>query len=608
MKQKFREKSAQGDGVQAEPTELKLQKWLTSIGLILVPVVVLALYYKVMFVGLTNGDAFDFAQIGRNLGAGRGFTTFVLRPLALTHGTDVLRQPDVTHGPLYPLLLALAFGILHAKDQAVALVSSFFYVATVPMVFRLGTRVFTRTVGLLAALLFTFNSLMLEYAISGTHNTLCIFLMTCLLLALYELGAQERAESGVAQKLPRLNLVLVGILSGLLYLSDYAFFWVLLLVAGCVIWQMRRRAAGIAFYAVPMALLVLPWMLRNAALTGNPVFGLRGLEIMMNTQDHYPGFTAYRMTGSDLVQSSSLFQDIMRRGARSLANVIQSFPQIAGSWVLAFLLPGLLFRFADPAANRVRSVMMGCALALTLSMVVFYVEMPLFVSLIAGMLVFAVAFIIHLVQQANLTRGARAAVTAGLAFVMVYPLVVGVALAHPVSVHERMAMENAARLIQKDECVVSDKPWEVAWYADRPSLWIPASDTKISAFREQFRGTRWMILTEGVRGISNDWNVVYDQLYKLNVMAKQDDTNKLVADRNGQKYKLRIPEAIPLSVQNEKQATALALALKDFVWLRPAKEAAPNAVLAAVPLPQSGHSSKAAEGLSRTAKRADLPR
>ena len=44
----------------------------------------------------------------------------------------------------------------------------------------------------MAALLFTFNSLLLEYAISGTHSTLYIFLMTCLLLALYELGVHER--------------------------------------------------------------------------------------------------------------------------------------------------------------------------------------------------------------------------------------------------------------------------------------------------------------------------------------------------------------------------------------------------------------------------------
>ena len=34
-----------------------------------------------MFPGLINGDALDFAQLGRNMSAGRGFVTFILRPL-----------------------------------------------------------------------------------------------------------------------------------------------------------------------------------------------------------------------------------------------------------------------------------------------------------------------------------------------------------------------------------------------------------------------------------------------------------------------------------------------------------------------------------------------
>ena len=85
--------------------------WITAGMLLAVPAIALIAYHLTRFGGLTNSEALDFAQIGRNLVAGRGFTTFVLRPLALTHGPDPTQQPDVVHGPLYPFILALAFGL-----------------------------------------------------------------------------------------------------------------------------------------------------------------------------------------------------------------------------------------------------------------------------------------------------------------------------------------------------------------------------------------------------------------------------------------------------------------------------------------------------------------
>ena len=53
------------------------------------PPALLLLYYKLMFAGLVNSDALDFAQLGRNLSSGRGFVTYILRPLALSSGVVV---------------------------------------------------------------------------------------------------------------------------------------------------------------------------------------------------------------------------------------------------------------------------------------------------------------------------------------------------------------------------------------------------------------------------------------------------------------------------------------------------------------------------------------
>src|SRR5688500_9722008 len=198
------------DGL-AEPSEARFRFWALLILMIVGPPLVLILYFGVMFPGLTNPDALDFAQIGRNLSSGRGFSTLILRPLALEHGGDPLAQPDMTHGPLYPFLLALAFGALGAKDGVVAAVSGFFYLLTIPVVYLLGARIFNRSVALVVALIFTFNALMLEYAVSGLHITLYIFLASSLLLVMFGLCRAVRgASSENIGSLPRGKVLLAG--------------------------------------------------------------------------------------------------------------------------------------------------------------------------------------------------------------------------------------------------------------------------------------------------------------------------------------------------------------------------------------------------------------
>jgi hypothetical protein len=62
---------------------------------VLIPIGLLFAYLQFRFAGLLNPDALDYAQLGSDLASGRGFSTFILCPLALTHGGDPLHQPAV---------------------------------------------------------------------------------------------------------------------------------------------------------------------------------------------------------------------------------------------------------------------------------------------------------------------------------------------------------------------------------------------------------------------------------------------------------------------------------------------------------------------------------
>jgi 4-amino-4-deoxy-L-arabinose transferase-like glycosyltransferase len=576
-------------GVEAEPSEARLRTFVLLVATLIGPPLLLFAYWKLMFPGLINSDALDFAQLGRNMSSGRGFVTFILRPLGLTHGENLLAQPELMRGPLYPFVLALAFGALGARDWVAAMVSGAFYLLTIPVLYRLGTRAFNRAVGLAAALIFMFNALMLEYATSGLHITLYTFLATSLLLVLYNVSAwaRDRAEDP-SLRLPKGQFILAGLLTGLLFLTEPIYFWVLPVVLVAVVWLgWRDRFRAVGWFLVPLGILVLPWMARCWMVTGNPFFGLRGLELWMNTSV-YPNTDAYRLMPEELVPGAALFKAVSKKLMLGFGQAIQAFPQVTASWVLAFFLPGLLFQFADPAANTVRRVMMGCFLAILAGTLLFSLEMPLFVALIPAMLVFSVAFLQHLTQQAQLTRGSMTLLTSVMAVAVVYPLLSDMFLSRKPEKQAIQAYRAAVRSMPKDEACFSNEPTLVAWYGDRPSILLPSNDHRIGDLKKRFSGARWLVLTPSVQYVSREWQYVYNRCTTLNRLAAQE----LQAGK-------KVPGTFPLRDKNDPNVPLLDT-LKDFAWIRPSMEGSPDVVTAAVP----PASAKVAQGTSRTSAEA----
>ena len=561
------------------PGEGRLLRWLIGGALFALPLILLVFYYRAMFAGLTNDSALDFAQLGRNLSEGHGFTTYFLRPLALTHGTNALRQPDLTHGPLYPVLLALGFGALGAKDSVAAGISGLFYVLTVPVLYWLGTRVFHRTVGLLAALVFAANPLMLEYAVSGLPITFFTFLTTVLLLVMHSVAvtvanrsaeAPPAARASAQPNLSKAPFVLAGLITGALYLTDPIFIWfVPVILTAVVVLSGARRIQALGLFLLPLGALTLPWMIRNLILTGNPIFGLRGMEVWMNTKDFYPGEVAYRYTPGDLVPGVGLFQAVVRKLLLGAGQVVESFPQVSASWMLAFLLPSLLFRFKETATNSLRRVMMYCFAGVLIGMLPLGIEMPVFACLIPAMLVFAIAYLLHLVEQAQLPRPSVVLLTALLGAAMLLPVLRQMVLTDKPAPRPEVASARALRqALAPGDVVLSDQPWVVAWYADRPAVWIPAVDKQIKEVRTQFPGARWLFLTDQTRGLSPQWQYIYAMLQQWNQVYIQAQT---------------AGKPTPGQVRISGAGDPLIESLNGFTVLPPARGTSPTVVIAAVP-------------------------
>lgn len=550
------------------------------VGVTLVTPIILAYLFTARTTnGLSYSEAMDYAQIGRNLASGRGFTTSILRPLALTHGSAVLAQPDVTHGPLYPFFLALAFGLCGAKDSTVLAVSALFYVLTTPLVYLLGARLFRPTVGLVAAAVYAVSVGVLQYVATGADYGLCALLGTCTLYTV------ARAASAAEDWLPgepvpaRAWIIACGACAGLLYLTDPLYIWALpvVLVALRRLYPTSTARAWV-WGAAPMAILVLPWMIRNTLVTGNPVFGLVGREIWMGT-GAYPGLSAYRLGPDDIVPSMDMFKSFLLKLFLNAQAVLIGLQLLPAGWILIFVVPGLFQPPPDAVSGSVRRLSLFAMLAVLGGSALFRVQMQLAMFVLPALLVFGSEYLLRLAAGTRMTGPVRFALAAAFAFAMLGPLINAVALTHSVAALPQSApASELARTMRPGEVALSDQPWIVAWYADRPAVWIPDGGPQVDLIRKRFVGCRWLMLTDQIRDYPPEWQMAYRSLL-------QWDFAVLQARMAG--------TAPPPPITISGSVTPIVNALNGFQSVSPSGTELPAAVLAHLP----------DEGASRRASR-----
>jgi hypothetical protein len=362
------------------------------------------------------------------------------------------------------------------------------------------------------------------------------------------------------------------------------FIWVLPAAAFAAIFAMpSKRGIASVWFLIPVVFLAGPWMARNAVLTGNPVFGLRGYELWMNTKTHFPSLTAYRMSPGEVFPSPGLMQDVIQKWIGGIGLVLDSWPNVGGNWVLVFFLPSLFFRFSDPAANSLRRVVLGAFVLLTAGMLIFQVQMPLVVTLVPGMLIFAIAYIVFLIQQANLSRAAMARLTVVLGAVLLFPLFRTLAIADkPPILQEREAAVALSARASPGDLVLTDQPWSVAWYANRPALLVPYSETKVTDLRKQFLGLRWLFITKDVGYSGMVWGRLYQGLLVWN-----DAYYKAGADGSSPPKEIRI----------SGDSSPLISALSGFVTYPPLEKGAPSTVVAYYPSRQTSIADSVPSGM-----------
>ena len=260
----------------------KQTKRIKEVWIVLLFFVLAILLYSSIFIlkfnGLRSSDQMDYAQMARHLSKGEGFITSLINPLSLAFNNSVENHPNFWRPPMFPLVLSVLFHLFGSRDSIPILLSGFFFIILIPLVYIFARDVFNRRVGLWAGAITLTSLIFLDYSMTGLVESMFIFLFTLSLYLLYK----------------KANTFYIGSLLGFCYLTRYN---TLFLIPG-FLWFIYKtyptwKKEIIKLLAI-FVIVISPWLIRNFNLTGNPLFSLQKYEFAMHT-DIFREHTLYRV-------------------------------------------------------------------------------------------------------------------------------------------------------------------------------------------------------------------------------------------------------------------------------------------------------------------------
>jgi hypothetical protein len=484
--------------------------------------------------GFFNPEAMESAHLGRHLAAWDGYTTYSIRPSTLgllqrantNRASEVLQHPvpDLSIAPGYPFLLACLMKTLpfnFAADptrlrtyQPESLIIGFndlLFFAAVLLLFQVARRLFDSEVAWVSAILFAASEIYWKFTGSGLST---IWLLLIFLSMAWCLVAMEERERREIPPAPGASLALAaaaGALVGIGGLSRYSFAWMILPVLLFIgLFFKRHRGKLCALAAVSFLLVMAPWIARNLTLSHTP-FGTATYTLLENTRPSEEDRVERAFDPFAAGLSHLTPRDLLNKFLVNEGNILRSdLPHLGGNWVCAFFLCSLLLPFHRDGLRRLRYFLVWSlvlmAVVQALGQTHLSIDSPeinsenLLVLLAPLVLIFGTGFFFTLLDQLAFPDPRLRRVAAMFfAVVMSAPLLLDLAGPRdyaPMSPYAPFRIQLTATMMHPDELMMSDIPWAVAWYGERPCAWLTLNDTGTFDQLDKLKAVQAIYLTQ----------------------------------------------------------------------------------------------------------------
>jgi hypothetical protein len=473
------------------------------VGLVIVS---MAVYYLYQFRGLSTSQGMDQAQIGRAIASGHGWRTNFIRPRAVAqlraHRKDATKRVwlDTYNAPLPPLVDAIALfpikshwkmtqrDLVYAGDKAIAAMSILLFVCSVVILFFIARRLFDERLALLACGLVLLCDTFWQYSLSGLPQNLLLLLFNATLYALVRaVEAQYRGELAV------IWLVAVGIGFGLLALTHALTLWIFAAALAFSICFLRPRARVAIIVAAAFAIIYLPWLLRTYLICGNPA-GVAFYSLFDGIGHPEAGWM--RRIELGLPGGPSAF--LAKIATNLLAESGRLFEYFGFSVVALMFFAGLLHTFKRSETAMFRWMILAMWGGAVLGMAVYGLSEEQGVAanqfhliFIPIMTCYGLAYLLVQWNRLGFTLHlARIGFITLLYVLCALPMIFATPWFTPRKTLVRWPPYMPAAIsvindwMKPTEVTASDMPWAIAWYADRPSLWVPDTVKNFTDFSD----------------------------------------------------------------------------------------------------------------------------
>jgi hypothetical protein len=475
---------------------------------------------------LSTPEGMDAAQLARNIAEGKGYTTLFIRPLslylvqrhnesgaavALTNADfDFARiktaHPDLANPPVYPVLLAGLMKVLpfhynvdlkkpfwsdngkfsrYQPDFLIAIFNQVFFLVAIALTFFLARKLFDAGVAWLSAILMFGCELLWRFSVSGLSTMLLLVIFLGLTWCILKIEETAREP----QTRPNRLLVLAvaaAFLTGVGALTRYAFGWTIIpVVLFLILFSGQKRALHSLAALGAFAFVLTPWVVRNLAISGTP-FGTAGFAVAEGTF-LFPQFQLERSIHPDFSFALRMSPYFHKFAANISGILTNDLPRFGGGWATLLFWAGLLLSFRSAAVRRLRYFLLFClgtyVVVQALGETQLSIESPevnsenLLVLLAPLAFIYGVSLFLTLLEQMNLPAPQlRYPIIGGFAVLCCLPMILALLppKTNPVAYppYYPPDIQQAAGWMKQDELMMSDVPWAVAWYGQRPCVWL----------------------------------------------------------------------------------------------------------------------------------------
>jgi hypothetical protein len=489
-----------------------IRVWLVRIALVLM-VIGMSAYVGVReFNGLRTFEAMDLAQQARQLAEGKGFTTLLIRPLALwqvranleSAAPPVTAFPETLTPPVYPVLLAACFKVgmvsklisfelssealkgfrTFPPDIVVLVLQLLLLVSTSFLVYGWALKQFDIGTAVLAVVFFLGSSPVWTHAVAGGATLLVVFLYALAgwLFCQGTCRQEEERESGENRQ-TWLWLLGAGLVLGITASVQIIQVWAVLAALGLG-WMILRGGKWLFGVGLIVALgLFVGWLLRLWLVSGNPI-GLNWAFLLADSP-RFPGDTIWRSYSFNIEQT-----DIWRRVGgsilRGFTDLVSQGPALVGNAVAGTLaLVACLHAFRRSSAAAGRNFWGGVAAVLILATAFIQRDSKtdghgILMALLPAACVYGSAYLWIIIERWKLHLELLGRLFAILvALVACWPTAARVLLPEPPPFAYPPTYPPIFLFMRSwfepGELQASDLPAAEAWYAEQPTLWLPTT-------------------------------------------------------------------------------------------------------------------------------------